>query len=210
MNRGRACRIRLGFLLAVILLAWALALVRLGERSFWADEGHTAYLAQQTNARNLVETLRQLNRPHTSGWNWTLIDSPLHTFLMIGVVRLSSSEMVIRFPSAMAATLALPVLYLLRCRLFGRTAGLGGVFLLAISPFALGYAQEARTYALLEFLACLCDAIFPFLRLVCSGCGGQPGTPVLFPGLRSFELSLGFFRDMVAVSCLWANPTGSS
>jgi uncharacterized membrane protein len=33
--------------------------------------------------------------------------------------------------------------------------GLIAAFLLAISPFAVGYAQEARSYAFLEMLSCL-------------------------------------------------------
>jgi 4-amino-4-deoxy-L-arabinose transferase-like glycosyltransferase len=135
-------RISQSLLLAIILVGWWLALTRLGERSFWADEGYTAYLAQRANAHNIIETLQ---KDH----------APLHLFLVIGAVQVSESEMMLRLPSAIATVLVLPVVYLLGCRLFSRVAGLTGAFLVAISPFAVGFAQEARTYALLEFLACL-------------------------------------------------------
>jgi hypothetical protein len=117
-----------------------LALARLGERSLWADEGATAYLAQQDLSWG--EMLRQHKQY-------------LHLALTMGVVRIGRSEFALRLPSAVAAVLALPVVYLLGARLLGRPAGVVGAFLLSISPFAVVYAQEARVYALLEFLACL-------------------------------------------------------
>ncbi len=134
-------KVYLALLLAIILTGWGLAVVRLGERSLWADEGATAYLAQQLDSPSRAIELHK--------------DFPfLHLFITMGTVRLSRSEFALRFPSAMAATLTLPVLYLLGRRLLNGTAGLVAAFLLAISPFAVGYAQEARAYALLELLAC--------------------------------------------------------
>jgi hypothetical protein len=129
-------------LLVTILIGWGLALVRLGERSLWADEGSTVYQAQR------ITSLADAAELH-KGYHL------LHFSLMMIVVRLSQSEMILRFPSAMATILALPVVYALGCRLLGRTAGLVGMFLLAISPFAIGYAQEARVYAMVELFACL-------------------------------------------------------
>ena len=132
-------------LLLVILLGWALALSRLGERSLWADEGATAYQAQKSSSLAQVA-------------NWLKYHSDysyLHLPLMMVTVRLSHHEMALRLPSAAAAVLALPVVYALGRRLFGQVAGLVASFLLAISPFALRYAQEARVYALFELLACL-------------------------------------------------------
>jgi 4-amino-4-deoxy-L-arabinose transferase-like glycosyltransferase len=142
MNDKRGRTLTLILLGAILLFGWGLATLRLGERSFWGDEGHTALLAIRTTADTLLETLGQVN-------------SPLHMFVLLVSVQIGRSEWLLRLPSAMAAVLALPVVYLLGRRFFGRTAGLVGAFLLAISPFALGYAQEARIYAIFELLSCL-------------------------------------------------------
>ena len=142
MKQLKETKVYLALLLAIILIGWGLFLLRLGERSLWADEGATAYRAQQITS--LAEALRLHKDFHF-----------LHFFLTMGLVRFTRSELVLRFPSAMALTLALPVLYLLGSRLLRPTAGLVGAFLLAISPFAVGYAQEARSYALLLLCACL-------------------------------------------------------
>jgi 4-amino-4-deoxy-L-arabinose transferase-like glycosyltransferase len=138
-------------LLLVILLGWALALSRLGERSLWADEGATAYQAQKLYSWAQVA-------------NWHKDYSFLHLPLMMVIVRLSHHEMTLRLPSAAAAVLTLPVVYALGRKLLGQVAGLVAAFLLAISPFALRYAQEARVYALFELLACL-SLLFLLLAL---------------------------------------------
>lgn len=139
MGRTRQ-RLILGLLVAIVMVGWGLALARLGERSLWADEGATAYLARQNLSPG--EMLKQHKQY-------------LHLALMMGVVRIGRSEFALRLPSAVAAVLALPVVYLLGARLLGRPAGVVGAFLLSISPFAVVYAQEARVYALVELLACL-------------------------------------------------------
>lgn len=130
-------------LLVVALLAgWGLALDRLGERSLWADEGATAYQALHTSS--LASALDLHKEYHA-----------LHLATMMAVVRWSQSEFALRLPSAMAAVLALAAVYATGCRLLGRPTGLAAAWLLAISPFVIGYAQEARVYAQLMMLTCL-------------------------------------------------------
>jgi hypothetical protein len=124
------------------LIGWGHTLVRLGERSFWADEGATVVQARQISS---LVTAAQLHKEYHF----------FHLVLEMGLIRLSESEFILRLPSAMAITLTVPVLYALGRRLFSRAAGLVSAFLLVISPFALGYAQEARAYALLALLATL-------------------------------------------------------
>ena len=63
------------------------------------------------------------------------------------------SDFALRAPSALAGTLAVPVLYLLGRRVAGRTAGLVAAGLLAIHPFAVWYSQELGAYALLALFA---------------------------------------------------------
>ncbi len=140
MNRA-AVRIAL---LVTVLIGWGLALARLGERSFWADEGFTAVLARDAPSIGVLKVLRL--DPNQGA---------LHLLLMIGVVHFGGSEFVLRFPSAMAAALVLPLVYLLGRRLMSEGAGLACALLHSISPYVIGYAQEARPYALLELLCCL-------------------------------------------------------
>ena len=131
-------------LLVAVLVGWGLALARLGERSLWADEGWTAYTARNASSIGLLRTFRL-----------DPVQGPLYMLLVTRVMRLGGSEFVLRFPSAVAATLAIPVVYLLGRRLMGRNAGLVAAFLHSTSPYLVEYAQEARPYALLECLSCL-------------------------------------------------------
>jgi mannosyltransferase len=142
MEQNLNHKVRLGLLVAIILMGWALALARLGDRSLWADEGATAYQAGQT------QSLASALEGHK--------EFPfLYLVTTMATLRLARSEFVLRFPSAMAAVLALPVLYALGRHLLDSATGLAAALLLAISPFVIGYAQEARPYAMLECLGCL-------------------------------------------------------
>ena len=76
-------------LLAVIVLGWALALYRLGGRSFWADEGATAYTARYLDS--LSSALALHKQYHF-----------LHLVVSAAVVKFSGSEFAIRLPSAIA------------------------------------------------------------------------------------------------------------
>lgn len=56
---------------------------------------------------------------------------------------------VLRLPSELAGTLAVPAVYLLGASLYGRGAGLGAALLGALSPFWIWHAQEVRMYPFL-------------------------------------------------------------
>jgi hypothetical protein len=60
-----------------------------------------------------------------------------------------------RFPSAIVGTLAVAVTYRLGSAWFGRGVGLSGAMLLAVSPVAVRYSQEARMHELFLLLAAL-------------------------------------------------------
>ncbi len=153
MNAARKRQLTLGIMVVIILVGWGFATARLGERSLWADEGFTAYVAQQVcSGVSIASALG--NR---SG-------SPLHFLVVASLLGFSRSELVLRLPSAFAAVLTLPLAYVLGRKLVDRATGLAAALLLAISPFAIGYAQEARPYALLELfgslsLLCLVQAM---------------------------------------------------
>jgi len=61
-------------------------------------------------------------------------------------------EWALRFPSALFSGLTILVIYKLGVELFNKNVGLISAFLLAFSPFAVNYAQNAKMYALFWFL----------------------------------------------------------
>jgi 4-amino-4-deoxy-L-arabinose transferase-like glycosyltransferase len=139
---------------AALLLALALLprLFRLGAQSLWLDEGSTWQMTRSDWGALFLDMLNP-----SSGY-------PLYHLLLKGWLALAgSSEWALRFPSALAGAAAVVALYL-TAREFQRFAGdlpgsglfpLAGALLLAGSPFALWYAQEAKVYSLLLLVSVL-------------------------------------------------------
>jgi uncharacterized membrane protein len=147
---------RLG-LIAILWLAAFLRLHDLGVLSLWTDEGWTVYSTRM----NVGDTLFFLlaNDPHP----------PLYHFIHKITLFFGSSEFAVRWPSAMFGVLGVAAVARVGREWFGRalTAGHGAYAddgsprragmlvaagLLAVSPFAVWYGREARTYALVVLL----------------------------------------------------------
>jgi 4-amino-4-deoxy-L-arabinose transferase-like glycosyltransferase len=81
--------------------------------------------------------------------------APLYSIILWLVTSIGGeSAMTMRMPSVIAGVLTVPIFYVLGVRLFcSRTVGLIGAALVAISPYAVWYGQEARMYALLLLCA---------------------------------------------------------
>lgn len=142
-----------GLVLLLLLLALLLRLHRLDAQSLWLDEGSTWNFVQQPWPTLLLDLLNP-----TAGY-------PLYHLLLKGWTMLAGdSEWALRFPSALAGALAVVALYgtarefqaadthpatddphTRQARLFPLLAAI----LLACSPFAIWYAQEAKVYSLL-------------------------------------------------------------
>lgn len=136
----------------VTLLAMALYLHGLDSKSLWYDE---------------LGTLSNV------GWNdgWL---AAIRNSLIVPVVpkpplffvvsrlffELSDSVFVLRLLSVFFATVTVPLVYALGRSFFGRKVGLAGAYMLAIAPFFIRYAQEARMYAMLVFLSTLSLYLF--------------------------------------------------
>src|SRR5262249_48174350 len=80
----------------------------------------------------------------------------LHLWLGIG----GDSEFSVRLLSVIFAVAIVPTMYLLARRLFGQRTGLIAGLLVAINPFWLQYAQEARSYSLVILLVPLSTLFF--------------------------------------------------
>ena len=121
-------------LLGLVILAAALRFTRLAAQSIWIDE---------------CMTIGWIDEVALRGWGSMLqnIHGPLHASCVVLVGAISTSEWWLRLPSALAGSLAVATLGLLGRRFWGPAVGLTAAAVMAVSPFALYYAQEVRNYA---------------------------------------------------------------
>jgi mannosyltransferase len=121
----------------LVLLAFVLRTYRVDYQELRGDEAFAVVLSAQPAQVIVSETIRTLD-PHP----------PLEYLLLRGWMALAGdSEFAVRFPSAMAGTAAVALVYTLARRLFGRAAGVWAAALMVVNPFQVWYAQEARIYA---------------------------------------------------------------
>ena len=144
MERQKVWRERpLRPLLLILLLAFALRLVGLDHQSLWWDELKTierATLSWPALLSDLINTKNQL---------------PLYYLFMRGGVWLGTSAFVVRAFSLFWGLLGVAAIYQLGKRIASQRVGQTVAFLLAISPFHIWYAQEARMYSFLTTLLIL-------------------------------------------------------
>ena len=131
-------------LILLILAAWAWRLYGLEAQSLWRDEVDSLRFA----TRDLPKVLAAFTRPGENGPLYYLLLRPWLAWV-------GQSEYALRFPSALAGVLALPIIFAWARRLFNPTVGLIAVLLLAVNPYHLWYSQEARMYAVLGVLTML-------------------------------------------------------
>src|SRR5262249_22605885 len=93
--------------------------------------------------RTLVATTAAID-PHPAGYYMAV-----KAWLTVA----RDSDFAVRFLSVWCSTLSVVALYALVRRIAGRPAGLAAALLLALTPLSVGYAQEARQYALLALAA---------------------------------------------------------
>jgi mannosyltransferase len=133
----------------LLLLALLVTLVHLGSKSLVYDESGSAAYARLGPLALLKTIVR--DDPNMSLY-YVLLNCWVRIF--------GESDAALRVPSALCGALAVPAIYLLGRRLFGRTAGLIAGVLLALNPFMVRYAQTARAYALLVLLVTLSSYFF--------------------------------------------------
>ncbi len=162
-----------GFLLLLIVaLAAALRCATLSFQSLWLDEGYTLVEA----GRPWGELLAALFDPR-QGY-------PLYILIMKAwSTAVGTGEAALRWPSAVAGVCTVPLFYVLGRRLFGRSVGLLASLLLALSPLAVWYSQEAKAYALALLLI-----LAAWLVLWEAGEGGRHLSWWTFAGLAFLTL----------------------
>lgn len=174
-SHGRAAWLILG----LTWLAFALRVGGLTAQSLWRDEVDALRFAGQA-----LPALLEMFRRH--GENGPLFFLALRPWLALA----GSSEFALRFPSAAAGALAVPVTYALLRRLIRRPGGAAiTALLLATAPYAIWYGQEAKMYAALL----LWMPLTIYLTLRASQEGGWRRWVLLY-GITS----LGFYLHLLA------------
>ena len=141
------------YLVLVTVLAAVLRLWRLDAMSLWIDEIFTWQLVDPGHGRGLAEMLR------------AAYQGPLYPVAVWPLLRLAETAFLLRLPAALAGIVAVPLMGIFAARLCGRmTARLAALFL-AISPFAVWYAQEGRGYSFVILLSIAAGLVMlPALR----------------------------------------------
>lgn len=134
-------------LLGIIVLGAVLRAGFLGQRSIWLDEAVVVSVAQHP-WREIPRLLAALDQ-HPPGYfllmhAWQRIAGP--------------GEAALRVPSVCFSLASVLLTYLLARRIAGEATGLVSAFVVAVSPFQIMSAQEARMYPLLGAL-CLASTV---------------------------------------------------
>ena len=129
-------------LLGFAWLAFTLRVAGITAQSLWRDEVDALIFA----TRPLTELLGMFRQP---GQNGPLFFLALRPWL----AAVGQSEFALRFPSALAGALAVPIIYTLVRRLVhDRKPAAIAALLMATAPYLIWYGQEAKMYAALTVL----------------------------------------------------------
>ena len=141
-------------LLAIVALGGFLRFYQIGSKGLWLDEAFSVWLGWRPLGEMLSWLVRIDQHP------------PLYYALLHLWMALGDDPAAVRALSALLGTLTIPVVYLLSRRLADDDdkVGLLAALILAVSPFHVRFAQEARMYTLLMFNASL--ALYALVRLL--------------------------------------------
>ena len=147
-----------GAALAVITVVGAiLRLIGLNDQSYWLDEGASLdYVQVHNSAWSIISSLAHGGDNHP----------PLHFLTLFFMNQLFdvTNEAAMRFPSVVASVTLIPAAWMLATVVAPRWRWLAAS-LVAVSPFLIWYAQEARMYAMAEaFAAWSIVGFFTYLR----------------------------------------------
>ena len=147
MNRTRWL-----WLLAILLIAAALRLYRVGEMSLRADEATNLFLAAE-EPRAIIQPFITTD-PHL----------PIYFLLLhYWMLAASQSELAVRFPTIFAGVLVVALVYALGRRVFPQRPNIAliGAFFAAINPYLIWDAQDAYMYTFLTAIAVGSFIAFP-------------------------------------------------
>jgi 4-amino-4-deoxy-L-arabinose transferase-like glycosyltransferase len=120
---------------AIFSFALVLRLIDIGRRPFWLDEVFTLQRASLAPKALVHDSFINHHLP-----SFFLMLSPL--------VNLGNPQFWLRVPSAAFGAVAVMLVYLIAREIAGRMAGLCAALVICMSPTALAFSQEARSYTL--------------------------------------------------------------
>lgn len=125
-------------LLLLIGLGALLRFFQLGVKTVWLDEAFSIWLANH-------------NWPDLWSWLIRIDQHPLFYYTLLSVWQFLFGDLqwTVRAFSALCSVLTLPVFFLAARRFFDQPTAFIALFILAIAPLHVQFAQEARMYALL-------------------------------------------------------------
>ena len=144
-------------LIVCLLTAFALHTAMLDAKSLWLDE---------------VLTVRTVDSGQSAFWRGKSesYHPPLYYWLLEQWQVAGQNAYAWRFPSAYFGTLAIALVFALANSMAGQATALTAIWLAALSPLHLWYAQEMRNYSLLLCLASLsATALIRFLLRPAAG-----------------------------------------
>ena len=134
----------------VVLGAVFLRVDTLGARPLWADERAVDSFVSEAERDGLGAAAA----PRASGQLTEAHLAPLHVMLAYASAQaLGRSSIALRLPSVLASVATVLLVIALGTTLFDHRVGLVAGALVAISPYQIEYAQNARSYALFVALA---------------------------------------------------------
>ncbi len=161
VNSGARCTRFL--LLLIVAVGGALRFYGLDLQSLWLDELLNWQMCSHGTLAEVIEAAHSIDR-----------GPPGYHLLVFHVMQfLGDSEVALRFPSAVAGVLAIPMVYLVGEQFYSRREGLVAAVLMALSITPVHYSQEARAYALLVLLV-LVSFYFWFRLLRALEAGDRP------------------------------------
>lgn len=130
-------------IVAAMLVGDALRLYGLTRHDLWLDEANSVAIARQPFAA-IPKALALDSSPPLYYWL-------LHFWMMA----LGESEAAVRLPAVVLGVLLIPATALLARRLAGEPAAVTAAWLVAATPIAVQFSQQARMYMLLPLLAAI-------------------------------------------------------
>jgi len=179
-----AARKEVAALLAILLLGFALRLVRLEDREIWYDEAFAVLYAEKEIPAIVSGTITPVQGAAAD------IHPLLYYFFLHNWMSLGQSPFVVRFPSIVFGLLSICLVFGLGRELFTREVGLLAMTLAAVSPFHIWYSQEARMYSLLCLASLL--SIYFFARAWREGRRLDWAAFTLFTALSLYAHNLAF------------------
>jgi mannosyltransferase len=145
----------------IALAGYGLRVFLIGNKGMWLDETFSVWLANQSVADMLHWIIQVDQHP------------PLYYLLLHFWMKFNGDwAYEVRLLSAVIGAATIPVVYLIGKRLSGWKMGLAAAVLLAVSPFNIFYAQDARMYTLLTFNAAV--AIYALAILLTNPLSARP------------------------------------